>query len=284
MFGYITINKAEMKFKDYDTYHSFYCGLCQTLRKDHKRRGQATLSYDMTFLLVLLSGLYEPENQDDTCTCIAHPFEKHPVRTNEFSSYVGDMNLLLSYFKCKDDWSDEKKKRAYLTSRLLSPEISKIKARYPEKVAKITALMNDISANEENQETDIDKMGGFFGRIMAEIFAPREDEWETVMRAIGFYLGKFIYLIDAYEDIEKDLKDGNYNPFRPIYDKPDFEEACNSILTMMMAECSSAFEKLPIIEYVDILRNILYSGVWCRYEMVHAERSKKQEDQHAGSI
>lgn len=283
MFGYITINKAEMKFKDYDVYHAFYCGLCQVLKDEHRRRGQMTLSFDMTFLLVLLSGLYEPETQIDTCTCVAHPFEKHETRINEFTSYVGDMNVLLSYLKCKDDWADEKKKKSYLFSRALSPEVSKISAKYPKKTELITSLINEISANELRQETDIDKMGGYFGRIMAEIFAPRQDEWEQSMRTIGFFLGKFIYLLDAYEDIEKDLKDGTYNPFHPICQETDFEERCNGILTMMMAECSAAFEKLPIIEYVDILRNILYSGVWCRYEAVYEERNKKQENQD-GSI
>jgi len=283
MFGYITINKAEMKFKDYDVYHAFYCGLCQVLKDEHKRRGQMTLSFDMTFLLVLLSGLYEPETQIDVCTCAAHPLEKHETRINEFTSYVGDMNLLLSYLKCKDDWADEKKKKSYLFGRLLSPEIRKITEKYPEKVEIITSLIDEISANEKKQETDIDKMGGYFGRIMAEIFAPRQDEWEQSMRTIGFFLGKFIYLLDAYEDIEKDLKDGTYNPFHPLYQESDFEERCNGILTMMMTECSAAFEKLPIIEYVDILRNILYSGVWCRYEAVFQERNKKQENQD-GSI
>jgi len=283
MFGYITINKAEMKFKDYDVYHAFYCGLCQVLKDEHRRRGQMTLSFDMTFLLVLLSGLYEPETQIDSCTCAAHPFEKHETRINEFTSYVGDMNVLLSYLKCKDDWADEKKKKSYLFSRVLSPEVKKIAAKYPEKTELITSLINEISANELRQETDIDKMGGYFGRIMAEIFAPRQDEWEQSMRTIGFFLGKFIYLLDAYEDIEKDLKDGTYNPFHPIRQETDFEERCNGILTMMMAECSAAFEKLPIIEYVDILRNILYSGVWCRFEAVYEKRNKKQESQD-GSI
>ncbi|MDL2295803.1 DUF5685 family protein [Lachnospiraceae bacterium OttesenSCG-928-E19] len=283
MFGYITINKSEMKFKDYDVYHSFYCGLCQVLKNEHHRRGQLTLSFDMTFLLVLLSGLYEPETHLDTCTCIAHPFEKHESRTNAYTSYVGDMNLLLSYLKCKDDWADEKKKKSYLFAKALSPEIKKVKERYPEKVSKIISTIDELTKNEIDKETDIDKMGGYFGQIMAEIFAPKNDEWEKQLRTIGFFLGKFIYLIDAYEDIEEDMKDGNYNPFHMIYRDSNFEERCNSILTMMMAECSSAFEKLPIIEYVDILRNILYSGVWCRYETIRAQRISQQEEKH-GSI
>ena len=77
MFGYIAINKAEMKFKDYDMYHSYYCGLCKCLKECYGIRGQMTLSFDMTFLIVLLTGLYEPKTQREVVNCIAHPFEKH---------------------------------------------------------------------------------------------------------------------------------------------------------------------------------------------------------------
>ncbi len=65
MFGYISINKAEMKFKDYDVYHSYYCGLCKVLKECYGRRGQVTLSFDMTFLVILLTGLYEPDTKTE---------------------------------------------------------------------------------------------------------------------------------------------------------------------------------------------------------------------------
>ena len=284
MFGYISINKAEMKFKDYDVYHSFYCGLCKVLKDTHKRRGQMTLSYDMTFLLVLLSGLYEPETTVSCCNCIAHPFEKHTTRINEFTGYVADMNLLLSYYKCKDDWVDERKKSRYIYYKMLTREVRKIEADYPAKVEVTRTTLEEISVMEQNDEQDIDKISGCFGNIMAEIFALRADEWEQHMRTIGFYLGKFIYLLDAYDDIEKDLEAGTYNPFKMIYQDEGFEERCYSILTMMMSECSRAFEKLPIIEHIDILRNILYSGVWCRYETIREKRKENQENNHAGSV
>lgn len=284
MFGYISINKAEMKFKDYDIYHSFYCGLCQVLKKDHKRRGQMTLSYDMTFLLVLLSALYEPETSVSHRTCVAHPFEKHLTRINDYTSYVSDMNLLLAYHKCKDDWADEKKKMRYIYAKMLSPEVKKIAVRYPEKAASIARHLETISKLEGQQETDIDIISGIFGRIMAEVFTPKEDEWILTLQNIGFYLGKFIYLIDAYEDIERDMDIGTYNPLKQFYGQPDFEDHCRHMLILMMSECSRAFEKLPIIEYADILRNILYSGVWCRYETITTKRNQAQEKKHAGSI
>ena len=97
MFGYIAINKAEMKFKDYDMYQAYYCGLCRRLKECYGKRGQLTLSYDMTFLIVLLTGLYEPKTITGEIRCIAHPLEKHPTKINEYTDYAASMNLILSY-------------------------------------------------------------------------------------------------------------------------------------------------------------------------------------------
>ncbi len=273
MFGYIIVNKQEMKFKEFDLYQSFYCGFCQDLKERYGKRGQITLSYDMTFLILLLTGLYETQTSEGACKCIAHPFEKHPIRRNEFTSYASDMNILLSYYQCLDDWMDEKKIWKLGYSTLLKKEEKQVADRYPKKAETIYRLLEQIHLYEKTKEKNLDLASGCFGEIMAEIFAVREDEWEKDLRHMGFYLGKFIYLMDAYEDLEKDKKSNNYNPFLPISEDADFEEKAYHILTMMMAECSKAFEKLPIIENTEILRNILYSGVWCRYEMV--KRRKK---------
>ncbi len=280
MFGYIVINKAEMKFKDYDLYHSYYCGLCRVLKENYGIRGQMTLSFDMTFLIILLTGLYEPDTDIKTVRCIAHPLEKHIARTNELTDYAAAVNLILSYFKCRDDWEDEQKKKSRAAAKLLAPKIKTLKERYPEKVAAVSQGLKKLSLLEAGKETNADIMAGIFGRIMAELFVYRRDEWEVSLRKIGFFLGKFIYLMDAYEDVEKDIKTGNYNPFKQKFSEdPDFAENCRSILTMMMAECSREFEKLPILLHADILRNILYSGVWCRYTMVTARRREEKEKQ-----
>jgi hypothetical protein len=93
---------------------------------------------------------------------------------------------------------------------------------------------------------------------------------------MGFYLGKFIYLMDAYDDLERDKKSGSYNPLLSRADRPDFDEKCRELLTMMMAECSRSFEVLPILENLDILRNILYSGIWSRFNAIMEEKEKKK--------
>lgn len=278
MFGYIAINKAEMKFKDYDMYHSYYCGLCKRLKENYGRRGQLTLSYDMTFLVVLLTGLYEPETTTETTGCIAHPFEKHTARTNEITDYAAAVNLLLSYYKSKDDWEDERRKKGLAAARLLRHSLNKIRETYPKKAAVVSENLTKLSLLEKENEQNIDLMAGLFGKIMAELFVYREDEWADSLRKIGFFLGKFIYLMDAYEDVEEDIRSGCYNPLKDQFqNNPDFAGDCRQILTLMMAECSREFEKLPILLHTEILRNILYSGVWSRYTMVTEKREKEKQ-------
>lgn len=280
MFGYIVMNKPEIKFKDYDLYRSFYCGLCHKLRKRFGISGQLTLSYDMTFVVMLLTGLYEPTIKNETMRCMVHPVKKQCVRSSSITEYAADMNILLTYYKCMDDWKDEKKYLKFAYAKVLEGKNKKTESFYQKKAVRIQAFLENLTELEKAGETDIDKMAGCFGHIMEEIFAYKEDEWEQSLRRMGFFLGKFIYLLDAYDDVEEDMKKGCYNPFSKEYIMESFEEKVRQILIMMLAETCREFEKLPIIEYTDILRNILYSGVWSRFEAISEKRREKQEKEN----
>lgn len=282
MFGYIIVNKAEMKFKEFDVYHSYYCGICRDLKRKYGVLGQLSLSYDMTFLAILLTGLYDPQTRRGSCKCAAHPFESHETRNNEFTEYAADMNMLFAYYKCQDDWEDERKLWKLIYGKLLEGKAGKLQAAYAHKVEIIRRLMEDFSEAEKSPDAQIDTLAGLFGKVMGEIMVVREDEWADNLRRLGFYLGKFIYLGDAYEDIETDIKKGTPNPLKRKYRDPDFEEECRTILMMMMSECCKEFERLPILDNVEILRNILYSGVWCRYEAVHEKRRQESAPEGEG--
>ena len=112
------------------------------------------------------------------------------------------------------------------------------------------------------------------GRVLVGF---KEDEWEENLRRIGFYLGKFIYILDAYDDIEKDKKKGCFNPFIQKETERTFDDWIKQLLMLAAVEFAKEFEKLPIIEKdVEILRNIIYSGVWTRYEEVKHRRNEKK--------
>ena len=277
MFGYVLINKEELKFKEYDVYKSYYCGLCQTLNNRSGRFAQLTLNYDMTFLQLLLTGLYEPKTKLENFRCKIHPFKKSIKRRNEITDYIADMNLFLAYLNCIDDWEDEKKLSRKIYTIIVKNKVKKIKKQYPEKTAKLEAILKKSSEYEKKKEHDIDKISSYSGELMSELFLYKEDEWKQTLSRMGFFLGKYIYIIDAYEDIEKDLKKGNYNPFSEIYQNEDFDDIVNQILTMMISECAREFEELPIIEDVDILRNILYSGVWAKFQSIRNKRKQVEE-------
>ena len=77
MFGYIIVNKSEMKFREFDVYHGYYCGLCRKLKEHYGKFGQITLSYDMVFVLMTLTSLYELETTKSMKRCVTHPLQKH---------------------------------------------------------------------------------------------------------------------------------------------------------------------------------------------------------------
>lgn len=278
MFGYIVVHQPELKVREYETYRAAYCGLCRSLKKRHGRLGQVTLSFDMTFLGLLLTGLYEPETLSGCGRCLAHPMQKHHYLSNPYYDYAADMNVLLTYYKCLDDWHDDRRFSRLFFAKLLELKMPKIRRMYGEKTEKIGRLLDELGALERRKVYDIDKMAGFFGEIMAELFVYRHDEWEEKLRRMGFFFGKFIYLMDAYEDIEEDLKKGRYNPLTELYEKDSFEEECQQILKMMMAETSRVFEMLPILRDAEILRNILYAGVWTRYGQIRCGRKEAKKE------
>ncbi len=276
MFGYVMVNKPELKIKDFETYQSFYCGLCKTLKKSYGKRGQITLTYDMTFLVLFLTALYEPQTYIKKVRCMIHPLIKHTIRVNEISEYAADMNILLTYYKLLDDWKDDKSLKSLIASFVYRKRCNRMEDAYARQSKAVRNALQDLFECEKRQESNIDVVSRCFGELVEELFVYKEDEWEESLRKIGFFLGKFIYLLDAYDDLEEDKKKNHYNPFL-LQKEVNKQEYCKNILTLMMAECAKEFEKLPIIEEADILRNIIYSGVWMKYEQVNHRKETKND-------
>ena len=279
MFGYVLVNKPELKIKEFEQYRSYYCGLCHTLGKRHGLIGKLTLNYDMVFLIMLLSDLYD-ERECTTCgRCIVHPVHKHNCCTSKVTDYCADMCVLLSYYKCLDDWKDEHKLKSYVAMKLLSRKAKRVAQRYPEKAEFVEKKMNMLDIVENAKNLPIDKVAKVFGEIMAEVFVYKDDFWKDDLYRVGFFLGKFIYLLDAYEDVEKDAKTGDYNPFAEICKNPGFDEQVLNLLMLMIGEATDAFERLPLVANEEILRNILYSGVWVRYGKEKSNKISKEKEE-----
>ena len=311
MFGYIQANIKELKIREYETYRAWYCGLCHELKARHGRIGQLLLSYDMTFLLMLLSALYEPETTRSERRCVPHPAKKHPEYASEITAYAADMTILLGYRKAADDWEDEHSARGRALVAALEKDYRRTAGRYPRQAGALGRCVGELSAAERAGNTNLDYVAGLTGSFLSEMFVWKKDVWEESLRKTGFYLGKFIYMMDALDDREKDRKKGAYNIFNLLEEQSkgleggstegaapgwmagqsggeetDLVEAyALSVMQDTMAHCCRAFEKLPIVETAPILRNILYAGVWVKYADGKArerDRNKKSSDKING--
>ncbi|KAI4448891.1 hypothetical protein C823_003418 [Eubacterium plexicaudatum ASF492] len=283
MFGYINVNREKLNFADRGMYQSYYCGLCQMLKENFGRKGQMLLNYDMTFLIVLLTGLYELEDKKTEFICAVHPAKKQAARVNEATKYAAAMNILLCTKNFEDDWNDNHSYAKKALSQVFKKDYERVEACYPRQGRAIRQYIRKLELAEKCRERNVDAVAGLTGEMLGEIFAWKEDDvWSEELRCLGFYMGKFIYLMDAYEDIGKDSKNKCYNVFNLMQQETeqDFETFSGLILTSMISECAKSFERLPILLHAEILRNILYSGVWTKYEYVRMKRRAKEEKKH----
>ena len=289
MFGYVVVNEPELRIREFHLYRSYYCGICMDLKDHYGQTGRLTLSYDTAFLALLLTSLYEPEDLERKIRCAVHPVEKHTTRQNEYTRYAADIGIMLSYYSCLDDWSDEKDPKKKMMAAVLRSKNEAASQRYPEKAALIERKLSELheleaaassGASKDSPAVLMDKAGAIFGDLMAEIFEYKKDMWSIALRRMGFYLGRFIYILDAYDDLEKDEKSGSFNPLLPLKDRQDFTQYVKAVLTMAISECTAAFETLPIVENIDILRNILYSGVWCKFD----DRNRKRQEAQSPDV
>lgn len=280
MFGYINVNREKLNEHERGIYQSYYCGLCQKLKELCGRKGQMLLNYDMAFLIVLLTGLYELEDKKSEFICPIHPSKKQAARCNEATDYAAAMNVLLATKNFEDDWLDNRSYPKKALSQVFKKDYDRICLKYPRQERAIGRYLKQLVRAEKCNERNVDAVAGLTGEMLGEIFAWKEDDiWAEELRCMGFYMGKFIYLMDAYEDIDKDGKNNCYNVLRLMQKETeqDFETFSRLMLTSMMAECAKSFERLPILLHAQICRNILYSGVWTKYEYLRKKKQAKEE-------
>lgn len=278
MFGYVNILKPELKVKDFYRYKAYYCGLCHILKERYGTLGQMTLTYDLTFLVIFLTSLYEIKPIKEEHRCLVHPAKKHDMLMNEITVYAADMNIALTYHHLKDDWADEKNVLGFAGMKMLKNKYHKIEKKYPRQCKTIEASLHKLQKFEQENSTNLDEVAGCFGDLMAGMFLYQEDRWKDTLERFGFYLGKYIYLMDAYEDLEKDIKHHSYNPLKHLSHDSDYEKKMESILTIMLADAAREYELLPCVVENAILSNILYAGIWSKYDKLRKEKEQNNDN------
>lgn len=274
MFGYIVANQASLSQERQKRLRAMYCGLCRTLRCRHGLAGSTALSYDLTFLAMLLNAVYEPGEQAGRERCAAHPAHRHDYVASPVMDYVADMNVALAYHKCLDDWRDDRRLISAGESALLKRAYRRVEHAYPGRCADIEAWLQEIRALEADGASQIDPPVNATGRMLGRLFVhPEHAMWAGDLETVGDGLGRFVYFMDAYDDLPADMRKGRYNPLRSLRDREDYESLCKSALMMMAAEAAEAFERMPVVLDADILRNVLYSGIWSKYAYLQEKRN-----------
>ncbi|MEG0249508.1 MAG: DUF5685 family protein [Peptostreptococcus sp.] len=269
MFGYVRINKMDLTFREYEHYKAYYCGLCKSLKRDHTEISRLSINYDITFLVLILTSIYQPKSEIYYERCIVNPIKKKKHMSNEFTEYAAAMNILLTYYKLEDDVEDRGNLGDKLARGVFNKSFKSAYEKYPQKAEAIKSHLEELSKLERKNSNNIDKTSNTFGELMKDIFIYREDEYSVRLGELGFNIGKYIYIMDAYEDLDKDLETGEYNPFKECKDDREFlKKRVDRLIMMCLSRLENAIVSLDIKVNNGIINNIIYSGVYLRYKGV----------------
>ena len=274
MFGYVTASLRELTKEQQRRYSAVYCGICRRIREQSGQLSRLGLSYDMAFLALLLMSLYEPEEDSGKNSCALHPITRRDWLDNDYTRYAADMNVALAYYNCLDDWQDDGKRTAKWMAQAYESHLSDIEKRWPRQCQAIKRSIDTLSALEKENCPNPDEPAGAFGELMGELLVVREDWWAPILRKMGNALGRFIYLLDAELDYDKDRRKGKYNPFLARGEEKNWAQ-WEDYLVLTMGRCTAEFERLPLVQDKALLDNILYSGVWVNYR-----GKRKEEERH----
>ena len=270
MFGYVTASWKELSKQEQERYGAVYCGICRRIRSQSGQGARLGLSYDMAFLALLLMSLYEPEETGGKGPCILHPVTKRGWVDNRFVRYAADMNVALAYYNCLDDWQDEHRTASRMMARMLQTKVPPVQERWPRQCQAIAQCIQRLNQLERENCPNPDEPAGAFGELMAQILTYQQDLWAPSLAQMGFALGRFIYLVDAAVDYDRDKRQKRYNPFLAMGMEKDWKR-WEEYLVLAMGRCTENFERLPLVQDKGILDNILYSGVWLNYRRKAAD-------------
>ena len=272
MFGYVKPVVKELLVKEHEFYKATYCGICRSMKQHTGGLSIATITYDSVFLaLARMAYIPDTELGSSMRRCLMHPVKKRcMLNDNSAIEYTARAFAILSYYKMQDDLSDEgfgKRMLVSLTKPIFATAKKKSDMTGIAEIAK--DRLGKISAIEKERRPGIDEPAELFGELLGEVFAYDLDGSDRlVMYECGYHLGKFIYLVDAIDDYDKDRKAGKYNPYVIAYGGEDLTyENKQNVKTALLLECKkleSAVNLIPFgnkITIENIVKNIIYLGL-----------------------
>lgn len=290
MLGYVTIEKNELKIREYDIYRGYYCGVCKSIGARYGQLPRMILSYDAAFLAMVHASLSPGEDAPDREHCLIHPIKKNPVLSGLAVDYAGDVMILLAWHKLMDDVRDERKFSSLLGLLPLLRAFRRIRKTMPALSGRTKDHLDRLSALEKAKCASLDETADCFAKILEDVMSEgpgaTSESSRRVLARLGYHLGKWIYLMDAWEDLEGNLKSGAYNPLvcrygyqsaeSPEEFKDRIRESCRWNLMVSLEETAKAADLLDIQKNRSIIENIVYMGLLRRTEA--ALRKEEQQD------
>ena len=296
MLGYVKVFKPELKVREYEVYCGYYCGVCKSIGKRYGQLPRMALSYDAAFLALLLESIHDTLDAPTQEHCIAHPFiKKKTIIRNAAIDYAADVMLILAWYKLLDDANDEGKLYAKGTMPAFRRIFKKLRKKHSALCESIEAHLAELSALEKEKCTHLDMATEAFSKIMESIFSEGyktlcdeadefvestadsrphnifDEDMAALFGTIGYHMGKWVYLIDAADDIEDNLKTGAYNPliYRFNYNSSEsaeqfrkrIEEDLKFNLYHYLAMIGNCLDALEIKKNKGIIENVIYFGL-----------------------
>ncbi len=273
MFGYLIPYKNELKVKDLNLWETAYCGVCHAIGKKNGQMPRLALQNDMASLALALMDLSGDSFDTHTQACPTHLINKKPaVKINDSLIYCGDVTTLLTHHKLDDMWHDEKKLYAPPAKLLIHRGYKKAQKRNPELSKMLKKTMDELYKVEQNKEVFFDIPASLSGDLMHAVAQNAQNIGEKEKSALSEMmrnLGMWIYLADAMEDIEKDIKKHCFNPFiRDGLPQKELMESAKEVMTFALSRAMLAYDLLPLEKSASVMDNIIRYSLPMKQNMI----------------
>lgn len=294
MFGYVRPYKPEMKVREFESFRAMYCGLCHTLKARYGFGSRMLLSYDMCFMALLMSGVTSCGIKTCHKRCVVSPFRKRAcVNENLALDFAADCSVILTYWKLRDSAHDEKGLRAMtacFSAWLLKRKYRKASGQLPAFAEAVEQGIRRLDELERENTPSLDRAADAFAAMMKKAAVGiAEEKVRRPVEQILYHVGRWVYITDAWDDLQDDLKSGSYNAIIARFEvktpegMAEAREAVRLTLLQSAQTAAAASELLDLGRSEPIVKNILYMGLPAMAESVMEGTTKQRSSRH-GSI
>ena len=287
MYGYVRPDKSELRVREYELFRAAYCGLCETLRERCGLLSRLLVNYDMTFMAMVL---FRGDAETQPRRCPVHPLRKRKcVCGSRALSAAADYSVILSWWKLRDDAKDEKALRSLLSvsgSLAMKSAYEKAAAARPDFDANVRKCLEELSRLEEERCPSLDRAADCFARMLSFAAADEDSRQQRIRRELFYHVGRFVYIVDAVDDLNRDVQENRYNPLRYRFRLSDGKlsggqlEEIRSTLNMSQRSAAAALSLREEDRWQSVLENIVTVGLPEVAELVLSGRWKNENGGH----